>query len=223
MSIAERYAALRAEVPAHVTIVAVSKFQPVEAVREAIAAGVTDIGENYLQEAREKFPSLPPVRKHFIGHVQTNKAKAIAAAFDVVQSVDRLEAGAALAKAAAGLGKSLPVLVQVNISPSERFGCPPQQAEALAEQLRAFESLRVDGVMAIGPITGEREQLLRAFESAAEAWRRVGGPVLSIGMSGDWREAVEAGSTMIRVGTTIFGPRPSRPASKNTAMSSPQR
>lgn len=223
MSIAERYAALRAEVPAHVTIVAVSKFQPVEAVREAIAAGVTDIGENYLQEAREKFSSLPPVRKHFIGHVQTNKAKAIAAAFDIIQSVDRLEAGAALAKAAAGLGKSLPVLVQVNISPSERFGCPPQQAEALAEQLRAFESLRVDGVMAIGPITGERDQLLRAFESAAEVWRRVGGPVLSIGMSGDWREAVEAGSTMIRVGTTIFGPRPSRPASKNTAMSSPQR
>lgn len=223
MSIAERYAALRAEVPAHVTIVAVSKFQPVESVREAIAAGVTDIGENYLQEAREKFSSLPPVRKHFIGHVQTNKAKAIAAAFDIIQSVDRLEAGAALAKAAAGLGKSLPVLVQVNISPSERFGCPPQQAEALAEQLRAFESLRVDGVMAIGPITGERDQLLRAFESAAEVWRRVGGPVLSIGMSGDWREAVEAGSTMIRVGTTIFGPRPSRPASKNTAMSSPQR
>lgn len=223
MSIAERYAALRAEVPAHVTIVAVSKFQPAGAACEAIAAGVTDIGENYLQEARAKFPSLPPVRKHFIGHVQTNKAKAIAAAFDIVQSVDRLEAGAALAKAAAGLGKSLPVLVQVNISPSERFGCPPEQAEALAEQLRAFESLRVDGVMAIGPITGERDQLLRAFETAAQVWRRIGGPVLSIGMSGDWREAVQAGSTMIRVGTTIFGPRPSRPASKNTAMSSPQR
>lgn len=223
MSIAERYAALRAEVPAHVTIVAVSKFQPAEAVREAIAAGVTDIGENYLQEARAKFPSLPPVRKHFIGHVQTNKAKAVAAAFDSVQSVDRLEAGAALAKAASGLGKCLPVLVQLNISPSERFGCPPDQAEELAEQLRAFESLRVDGVMAIGPITGEKDQLLAAFETAARVWRRIGGPVLSIGMSGDWREAVEAGSTMIRVGTTIFGPRPSRPASKNTAMSSPQR
>lgn len=223
MSVAERYAALRAEVPAHVTVVAVSKFQPVEAVAEAIAAGVTDIGENYLQEARAKFPSLPPVRKHFIGHVQTNKAKAIAEAFDVVQSVDRLEAGTALAKAAAGLGKTLPVLVQLNVSPSERFGCPPEQAEALAEQLRAFESLRVDGIMAIGPITGESDQLVRAFETAAQVWRRIGGPVLSIGMSGDWREAVRAGSTMIRVGTTIFGPRPSRPASKNTAMSSPQR
>jgi pyridoxal phosphate enzyme (YggS family) len=223
LSVAERYAALRAEVPAHVTVVAVSKFQPVEAVAEAIAAGVTDIGENYLQEARAKFPSLPPVRKHFIGHVQTNKAKAIAEAFDVVQSVDRLEAGTALAKAAAGLGKTLPVLVQLNVSPSERFGCPPEQAEALAEQLRAFESLRVDGIMAIGPITGESDQLVRAFETAAQVWRRIGGPVLSIGMSGDWREAVRAGSTMIRVGTTIFGPRPSRPASKNTAMSSPQR
>lgn len=223
MSIAGRYAALREQVPPHVTILAVTKFQPAEAVREAIAAGVTDIGENYLQEARAKFPSLPPVRKHFIGHVQTNKAKAIAAAFDVVQSVDRVEAGAALAKAAAALGKCLPVLLQINISPSERFGCPPEQAPALAEQLRAFESLRLDGVMAIGPLTGEKAQIRSAFETAAELWQRIGAPVLSLGMSGDWPEAVAAGSTMIRVGTTIFGPRPARPVSKNPSMSSPQR
>jgi pyridoxal phosphate enzyme (YggS family) len=218
-TIAQRYAQLRAEVPAHVTIVAVSKLQPLEAIREAIAAGVTDIGENYLQEARSKFSALQDVCKHFIGHVQTNKAKAIASLFDVVQSVDRIEAGAALAKAAQTLEKQLPVLVQVNISPSERFGCPPAQAEELAEQLRAYEHLRVDGVMAIGPITDDRAAIARAFASAAAVWRRVGGPTLSIGMSGDWREAVQAGSTMIRVGTTVFGPRPTRPASKTTVMS----
>lgn len=214
--IRERYARLRAEVPAHVTIVAVTKFQPVEAVREALEAGVTDVGENYVQEARAKFEALEaPVRKHFIGHVQTNKAKLLAATFDMVQSVDRIEAGAALAKAAASLGKRLPVLLQVNVSPAERFGCAPRDAESLAEALRAYDALELAGVMAIGPITQDREAIARAFALAADVHRRVGGGTLSIGMSGDWREAVAAGSTMIRVGTTIFGPRPLPPASKN--------
>ncbi len=218
MSIAQRYAALRAEVPAHVTIVAVTKFQPAEAVREAVAAGVTDVGENYVQEARTKLEAFGTARKHFIGHVQTNKAKSIAATFDVVQSVDRLEAAAALAKASSALGKCLPVLLQVNVSPAERYGCAPEHAEELAHAVRAFDSLRLDGVMAIGPITEDRTAIARAFETAAEIFRRTGGSTLSLGMSGDWREALAAGSTMIRVGTTIFGPRPARPASKKAVM-----
>lgn len=213
MSIAERYAALRAQVPAHVTIVAVSKFQPADAVREAIAAGVTDVGENYAQEARGKLTGLD-VRKHFIGHVQTNKAKVLAATFDMVQSVDRIDAGTALAKAAAALGKRLPVLLQLNISPSERFGCAPADAERLAEQLRALDALDLQGVMAIGPITEDRALIAGAFEKAAQTFARVGGGTLSIGMTGDWREAVAAGSTMIRAGTAIFGPRPAPRASK---------
>jgi pyridoxal phosphate enzyme (YggS family) len=157
-TIGERYAQLRATVPPHVTIVAVSKFQPVEAIREAVAAGVTDLGENYVQEARRKFDAAFPrhgepiePRKHFIGHIQTNKAKAIAATFDVVQSVDRLEAADALAKAARGLDKCLCVLLQLNISPSERFGCSPEEAPRLAELIRTHESLDLRGVMAIGP------------------------------------------------------------------------
>lgn len=218
MTVAERYAALRADVPAHVTILAVSKFQPAETVREAIAAGVTDIGENYLQEARAKADAYGSARKHFIGHVQTNKAKAIAATFDVVQSVDRIEAASALAKAAAGLEKRLPVLLQLNISPAERYGCPPADAERLAESIRALDDLQLDGVMAIGPITEDRSAIALAFETAAAVFRRIGGTTLSIGMSGDWREAVAAGSTMIRLGTTIFGPRPAPRASKNPVI-----
>lgn len=173
----------------------------------AIGAGLHDLGENYLQEARAKFPLLPPVRKHFIGHLQTNKAKAVASAFDVVQSVDRVEAGIALAKAAEALGKELPVLLQVNISPSERFGCRPGEAAALAEALRAQRGLRLDGVMAIGPVTADEEEISRAFELAAKTFALVGGSTLSIGMSGDWRLAVRAGSTMIRIGTALFGGR----------------
>lgn len=189
-----------------VTVVAVTKTQPRDIVLEAIDAGVTDIGENYFQEAHEKFAGLPTVRKHFLGHVQTNKAKGIVEEFDMVQSVDRLDAGRALAKAARALGRTLPVLVQVNISPSERFGADPQDVERLADQLRE-EGLQVEGLMAIGPISEDKNEVRRAFELAAQAFSRVGGSTLSLGMSGDWREAVRCGSTMIRVGTSLFGPR----------------
>ena len=192
-----------------VTILGVTKMQPQDVVRSAIDAGLTDIGENYLQEAREKLSGLPPVRTHFIGHLQTNKAKAIAALFDVVQSVDRLDAGLALAKAARNSGKPLAVLVQVNISPSERFGVDPADAPALAAQLRAA-GLIVDGVMAIGPITDDLTETDAAFARAATAFAAVGGTTLSLGMSGDWERAIAHGSTMIRLGTAIFGPRPAR-------------
>ena len=189
------------------TLVGVSKKQPVELIREAIAAGLGDIGENYVQEAKAKFAELPPVHKHFIGHLQTNKAKAVAGLFDVVQSVDRVEAGEALSKAAAASGEVLPVLLQVNISPAERFGCPPGEAPRLTEALRALPGLRLDGIMAIGPVTEDRDEISRAFELAAKTFAIVGGSTLSIGMSGDWREAVRAGSTMIRLGTALFGTR----------------
>jgi pyridoxal phosphate enzyme (YggS family) len=192
--------------PASVAILGVTKLHPREAVLEGIAAGLTEVGENYVQEAREKYAGLPPVRKHFIGHVQTNKAKAIVELFDVVQSVDRIEAGQALAKAARAAGKTLHVLIQVNISPSERFGAEPGEAGALARRLRD-EGLSVAGVMAIGPLTADPKILEPAFAQAREALAAVGGTTLSLGMSADWRIAVACGSTMIRIGTAIFGER----------------
>ena len=140
-TIGERVASLRARVdrvaaatgrpPGAVAILGVTKTQPRDAVLAAIEAGLSDVGENYLQEAREKYVDLPPVNRHFIGHVQTNKAKAIVGLFDVVQSVDRLEAGLALGKAARALGRSVRVLVQVNVSPAERFGVAPAGAAHL--------------------------------------------------------------------------------------------
>jgi pyridoxal phosphate enzyme (YggS family) len=181
-------------------------MQSRDAVLAAVASGITDIGENYLQEARDKYVDLPPVRTHFIGHVQTNKAKAIVSLFDTVQSVDRLDAGLALAKASRTLGKPLRVLVQVNISPQDRFGVAPDEAPALAERLRG-EGLTVDGVMAIGPLEGDVDE---SFALARETFARVGGSTLSLGMSGDWEAAIRAGSTMIRIGTGIFGARPKR-------------
>jgi PLP dependent protein len=142
-----------------------------------------------------------------VGHLQTNKAKLVAAAFDVVQSVDRADAGAALSRAASEAGKELPVLLQLNVSPVERFGCPPAQAPWLAEMLRGQPGLRLDGIMAIGPLDVGRDEILRAFELAAMTLTRIGGSTLSIGMSGDWREAIQAGSTMLRIGEALFGSR----------------
>lgn len=207
--IAARYKALRSQIPAHVRIVAVTKSQPAAAIEAALAAGVTEIGENYLQEAKPKFAAVAgDYAKHFIGHVQSNKAKAIVETFDMVQSVDRLEAGRALAKAAAAAGKRLPVLIQLNISPSERFGVRPEDAPELAGALRREPSLLVDGVMAIGPLGASRTETARAFELAAGVFGVVGGATLSLGMSDDWLEALRAGSTMVRLGSAIFGARP---------------
>jgi pyridoxal phosphate enzyme (YggS family) len=220
MTVAQRYAELRNEIdeelracgrePGGVTLVGVAKLQPLERVREAIEAGLRDVGENRLQEAQTAFAQLPNVRKHFIGHVQTNKAKGIATLFDVVQSVDRLEAGLALAKAAAAAGRILPVLIQINLAEPGRYGCAPADAPALAERLRREKGIRVDGMMAMGPYAEDRTVIFAAFERAAKTFARVGGSILSIGMTGDWREAVRAGSTMVRIGTALFGERPPR-------------
>jgi len=216
--IERRYAQLVADVHAHaracgrsdaIEIVAVSKRQSADAIVQAAAAGVTAIGENYLQEAQAKFAALAdlPLRKHYLGHIQTNKAKGIARAFDVVQSVDRLDAAAALSRAARALGKRLPVLLQLNISPSDRYGCLPHDARRLAEAIRGMDGLALEGVMAIGPVTQVRDEIARSFDLAAKTLGAIGGSTLSIGMSGDWREAVRAGSTMLRLGTALFGPR----------------
>lgn len=215
--VAERYRALRHEIddearrqgrdPSHITLVGIGKRQPPEVLVAAIDAGLHDIGESYLQEARRKLAALPPVRKHFVGHIQTNKAKAIVEAFDMVQSVDRPDAAVALSKAAVDMGKRVPVLLQLNISPVERFGCLPTNAPHLAETLRDQPGLSLSGVMAIGPLTADRDAILRAFELAAMTLARIGGTTLSIGMSGDWREALQAGSTMLRIGEALFGSR----------------
>lgn len=194
--------------PGDATLVGISKGQSPESIAAAVGAGLNDIGESYLQEALRKLAALPPVRKHFVGHLQTNKAKSVAAAFDIVQSVDRLRAGEALSRAAVELGKELPILLQLNLTPAERFGCKPEDAPRLADALRKQPGLRLEGVMAIGPHGDDRDAILRAFELAAKTLAQVGGSTLSIGMSGDWRIALQAGSTMLRIGEALFGPRP---------------
>src|SRR5690606_1796221 len=204
--------------PAEVTLVAVTKTVPPDRVSEAIRAGVRHIGENRVQEAREKFPLIEGagVVRHLIGRLQTNKARYVPGLFDWVHSLDRLELAAELGKRAVKAGKILNCLIQVNVSgePTKR-GVPPGEALALAAAASQVEGVRVRGLMTIGPLTGDADAVRRAFAELRELAGKIareGLPGvtmehLSMGMSGDFEAAVEEGATMIRVGSAIFGPR----------------
>ena len=198
-----------------VTVVAVAKTQPPEAIRAAFAAGCRDFGESYVQEALPKIAALAdlPLTWHYIGHLQTNKARDIAGHFDWVHGVDRARAAAALAKARPGEKPALNVCIQVNISgEATKGGVEPSQALALAREVAAMPRLELRGVMGMASATrdqGERRRQFARLRTVAEDIRANGLAIdtLSMGMSDDFEEALAEGATMLRIGTAIFGVR----------------
>ena len=201
--------------PRDVTILAVTKGFGPEAPIAAFGAGLRNIGENYYQEAADKFAQIERpkgVALHFIGRVQRNKAQRIADLFDVVQTVDDLAAARALDDAAASAHKTLAVLVQVNSALDERQGVAPGQLAAFVESLGAYGNLHMRGLMTMGP--KEQAGAAAAFARARACFDelRLVHPeidTLSMGMSDDLETAVAAGSTMVRIGTALFGVRSS--------------
>ncbi len=191
--------------PSGVTLVAVSKTRPLGDLLAAFAAGVRDFGENRVQEAEEKFPSLPAgCTRHLIGPVQSNKAARAARVADVVHTVDREELARRLAKAAAESGRLLPVYLEVNTGgESTKAGVSPADVPALAGIVRSHASLELRGLMAIPP-PGDTRPHFVLLRSLAES---VGIRGLSMGMSDDLEEAVEEGATLVRVGSALFGTR----------------
>lgn len=187
-----------------VRIVAVTKGFGAEMVAAAVAAGVVDIGENFAQELLAKAPAAPPpVRWHFLGPVQTNKVGRLARVVATWEAVERPVAGDAIARHRPGAE----VFVQVNISgESSKHGCRPAVTGALVDHLRQ-RGLDVRGLMAIGP-AGDTAAARAGFRRLAEMARQMGLPELSMGMSDDFEAAVEAGSTTVRLGRALFGPRP---------------
>jgi hypothetical protein len=187
--------------PGRVRVVAVTKGFGPDTVRAAVAAGLVDVGENYAQELVAKAQAAPAdVRWHFLGRVQRNKVKALAPLVACWQSVDRAELGQALAAYAPRSS----VLVQVNVTGEpHRNGCSWEEAPGLVGELRDM-ALDVRGLMAVGP----RQEAGLAFRRLAALAADLGLAELSMGMSGDLEEAVAAGSTMVRVGSALFGPRP---------------
>jgi PLP dependent protein len=191
-----------------VTLVAVTKTFPAEAVTSAIAAGLTDVGENRVQEARDKQPLVRGrARWHLIGHLQSNKAKDAVRLFDVIQTVDSIELAEKIAKAADAAGKRQDVLVEINIGREpQKGGFEPEAGDAAVRQIGTIPSLRVRGLMAIPP-AGQPEEARRFFRELRALRDALGMEQLSMGMSDDFEVAIEEGSTMVRVGRAIFGSR----------------
>ena len=196
--------------PATVTLVAVSKTHPAEAVEEALAAGQRVFGENRVQEAKAKFPALrdrfPDLELHLIGPLQTNKVKDAVALFDVIQTVDRPKLAEALAAEMARSGRRPRCLIEVNTGEEpQKAGIPPAELEAFLAACRGTWNLPVTGLMCIPPVD---EEPAMHFALLADMARRAGLPEVSMGMSGDYETAIRFGATHVRVGTAIFGARP---------------
>lgn len=200
--------------PDEIELVAVSKTQTTDAVREALGAGVTRFGENKVQEARGKIEEVGRGTWHLIGHLQTNKAKEAVRLFDFIDSVDRLELAQELNHRAEALGKIQNILLQVNVAgESTKFGCSPDSARQLAEAFNALPRLALNGLMTIAPYSPEPEKSRPPFAALRELRDKIESdtglklPVLSMGMSGDFSVAIEEGSTAVRIGTALFGER----------------
>jgi pyridoxal phosphate enzyme (YggS family) len=218
--IAANLQALRRRIPDSVTVVAVSKQKSVDAIREAYEAGCRDFGENYVQEALPKIAALSGLRAtwHFIGHLQTNKAREVAERFDWVHGIDRMKAAAALSKARPPGRGDLNVCIQVNISAEDtKGGVTPGEAAALAREVRGLPGIRLRGLMGIASPTGDTSVQRRQFGELRHTFEAIvaaGMPLdtLSMGMTQDFEAAIAEGATMVRIGTAIFGSRQGKAA-----------
>jgi len=193
--------------PAEVTIVAVSKSFPATAIEEAAAAGVAHIGENRVQEAAAKIPTLRhlPVTWHLVGHLQTNKAKTALDLFDIIQSVDSLRLAEVLSRRAE---RALPVLLEVNVAgEASKLGFSPQQALQAAEAIARLPRLEVRGLMTVAPLVDNPEEVRPVFRDLRRLRDALGLAELSMGMTDDFEVAIEEGATLVRIGRAIFGER----------------
>lgn len=227
-SIADRLTAVRGRIdaaarsagrdPASVRLVAVSKTFPLDAIREAFAAGQREFGENRVQEALQKISGSAdlPIRWHLIGHLQTNKARKAGPAFAVIQSVDSVELLEKLDHAAADMGKSPELLIQVDLAgEATKFGAPLAEVPRLFDAAAACRAASVVGLMTLPPLAKSPEDArpwFRRLRALRDDWQTAGVPAsmlreLSMGMSGDFEVAIQEGATIVRVGTAIFGSR----------------
>ena len=229
MTIAERYAEVKRRAdeaavrsgrdPSEVTLIAVTKTHPATEINESIDAGATDIGENRVQELLEKYDAVKPVRWHLIGHLQTNKVRQVIDKVVMIHSVDSLKLAKEIDKRAAAAGIVMDVLIEINSAMEEtKSGIAAGDLRQLVTDITAeCVNVRVCGLMCIPPMAAEPEDSRPYFREAAslfedmKTWdldpERFAPSVLSMGMSGDFEVAIEEGATIVRVGSSIFGPR----------------
>ncbi|MBI5685905.1 MAG: YggS family pyridoxal phosphate-dependent enzyme [Verrucomicrobia bacterium] len=223
-TIAENIAAVRARIEtaagragrsaADVQLIAVSKTHPPEVVREAVAEGLTVFGESRIQEAKAKIPELPGKLKwHFIGHLQTNKAREAVELFHMVQSVDSVRLARELDQCAGRASRTLAVLLECNVSgESTKFGFKPDEVMAALAELNSLRRLEIQGLMTMAPFFEDPQDARPVFRALRELRDRLQQqhgiplPELSMGMTNDFEAAIEEGATMVRIGTAIFRP-----------------
>ncbi len=203
--------------PETIRLVAVSKTVPADRVRDAIAAGVSVLGESYVQEAREKFNALAvcPVSWHFVGHLQSNKAKYAVRLFDLIHSVDTLKLARELDKQAKKIDKVQDILIQVNTSETpSKSGVSVKDALNLVKDIRLLKHLSIKGLMTMPPFFNDPEKVRPYFAALGNLRDKIKQRLpdlhldeLSMGMTGDFEVAIEEGATLIRIGTAIFGER----------------
>ena len=202
--------------PGSVTLVAVTKSQPPEAVCAAAALGLSLFGENKVQEAKAKVPLCPDrLRWHMVGHLQTNKCRDAVGLFEMVQSVDSLHLAEELNQRAEQAAKTMPVLLEINaVGEASKFGSRPEQLLADLGRINALPRLEIHGLMTVPPWTLDPEKVRPVFRQMRELKERceqlLGAPLphLSMGMTGDFEVAIEEGATIVRIGTALFGARP---------------
>jgi hypothetical protein len=216
-SIKENVERILKELPAGVELVAAAKTKTPAEILEAVEAGIKIIGENYVQEAAEAFAVVGPRGKwHFIGHLQTNKAKKAVEIFDMIETVDSLDLAKEIDKRSRNAGKVMPVLIEINSGEEEqKFGVRPKDSEALIREIAPLQNIRIEGLMTMGPFEGNPEDARPYFKIAKQlfdAFKALALPGvemkwLSMGMTNSYPVAIEEGANMVRIGTKIFGPR----------------
>lgn len=200
-----------------ITVVAVSKKFPAAAIRRVVAAGIHNIGESRIQEAEPKINEVGKIaRFHMVGHLQTNKVKTAVEIFDVIQSVDSMKLAEEIDRRAGEINRRIECYLEVNCSGEEqKYGFAPGETLDMVRQIGQLPNINLTGLMTVGPLTEDKDKVRDAFRQCAELYkqgREIIGPdfdTLSMGMSDDFRLAIAEGSTMLRLGTLIFGPRPS--------------
>lgn len=203
MTIREKIAAIRQTIPTGVTLICVSKYHPASLIREAYESGERDFGESRVQELCAKYEELPKdIRWHMIGHLQRNKVRDIIPFIHLIQSVDSLRLLDTIEQEAARIGRTVNVLLEVHVAREEsKSGFSPDE---LPTDFQAWPHVRVLGLMTMATLTDDESEWRRCFRTAKALCR---GEILSMGMSEDYRVAIEEGSTMVRVGSAIFGER----------------
>lgn len=199
---------IKLQIPSNVKLIAVTKTRTIEEIKKAIEAGINCIGENRVQEAKQKFPSFPNVEKHMIGHLQTNKAKIAVELFDMIQSVDSVKLAKEISKRCEEINKVMPILIEINIGNEEiKHGIKPEKTKDFLNKISQFKNIDIQGLMCIAPFI-KPEETRPYFKKMKELFESLGNlKWLSMGMTNDYKVAIEEGSNMVRIGTAIFGER----------------